>query len=163
VQISHPFEKLYKLYQPSLIHFARYLTHSEADAVEIVNDVFMAIWENKADFKLDQSLKPYLFTAVKNKCFNFNKKKKLQTYPDLPNDATSYFTADGSLLEQEQQNKLSRIMNKLPPKCKQVFAMSRIDELSYNEIAVLMDISVKTVEAQMSKALKIFRENLKIE
>ena len=80
---------------------------------------------------------------------------------NLPHDKLSSFTSDGPLMLKEQNELLQNIMNSLPPKCKQVFAMSRIDELTYAEIASLMDISVKTVEAQISKALKIFREKLR--
>ena len=145
-----------------MVHFATYLTHSSSDAVEIVNDVFVTIWYKRDKLQIDESLKSYLFTAVKNRCFNFNRQKKIETLSIFPDDAQSSFTADGHLLEKEQALKLARIMTLLPPKCRQIFAMSRIDELSYGQIGALLDISTKTVEAQITKALKICRENLKL-
>ena len=161
-QSANSFEVFYKKHQPSLVHFATYLTHSSSDAVEIVNDVFVTIWYKRDKLQIDESLKSYLFTAVKNRCFNFNRQKKIETLSIFPDDAQSSFTADGHLLEKEQALKLARIMTLLPPKCRQIFAMSRIDELSYGQIGALLDISTKTVEAQITKALKICRENLKL-
>ena len=72
----------------------------------------------------------------------------------------SDFSADQSILEKEQRIIIQQIMNGLPSKCKQVFAMSRIDQLSNKEIASLLDISIKTVEDKITKALKIFRKKL---
>ena len=161
-QSTNYFEVFYKKHQPSLVHFATYLTHSSSDAVEIVNDVFVTIWHKRDELQIDESLKSYLFTAVKNRCFNFNRQKKIETLSVFPDEAKSSFTADGVMLEKEQALKLAYIMNKLPTKCLQIFAMSRIDELTYSQIAALLDISTKTVEAQITKALKICRENLKL-
>lgn len=154
------FEKLYKRYQPSLINYAFYLTRSSEDALEIVNDVFLSIWDKRDRLKLDSSLNTYLYTAVKNRSINYIKKNKLETVFDDQLDTLSDFSADQSILEKEQRIIIQQIMNGLPSKCKQVFAMSRIDQLSNKEIASLLDISIKTVEAQITKALKIFRKKL---
>jgi|TARA_B110000977_G_scaffold34365_1_gene45930 RNA polymerase sigma-70 factor (ECF subfamily) len=157
------FENIYKKYHPSLVKFAAYLTHSDSDAMEIVNDVFISVWQKRDMLELNDELKSYLFQAVKNKSYNYNKKKKLVTVDILPHDKPSKFSADHNLLEKEQEHILTKIMNTLPPKCQQIFAMSRIDQLSYKEISTLLDISPKTVEAQMTKALKIFRKKLKLD
>ena len=157
------FEHIYVKFFPSLVNFAAYLTHSRADATEIVNDVFVSVWQRRAQLVFDENIKSYLFTAVKNKSINFKRKKKLKVVPYLPNDAISTFTADGPLANTEQQELLLKILKELPPKCRQVFVMSRMDGLTYSEIAAFLDLSVKTVESQMSKALKIFRKNLKLE
>lgn len=154
------FEKLYKRFQPSLINYAYYLTRSSEDSVELVNDVFLSVWNKKNRLKLDSNLKTYLYTAVKNRSINYIKKNKLVTVFDEKLDALSDFKTDHSLLEKEQHIIIQQIMNDLPSKCKQVFAMSRIDQLSNKEIASLLDISIKTVEAQITKALKIFRKKL---
>ncbi len=143
-----------------MVHFATYLIRSPSDAAEIVNDVFLEVWKKRTSLSLDDSLKSYLFTSVKNRCINFGKKNKLILVPQFPQDAISSFAADSMVVEREQLDRVAHIMNILPPKCRQVFAMSRVDELSYREIAELLDISVKTVEAQISKALKIFRKKM---
>jgi RNA polymerase sigma-70 factor (ECF subfamily) len=154
------FEKLYKRFQPSLTNYAFYLTRSSEDAIEIVNDVFLSVWSKQNRLTLDHSLKTYLYTAVKNRSINYIKKNKLETVFDDQLDTLSDFEADESLLQKEQQIIIEQIMNNLPPKCKQVFSMSRVDQLSNKEIASLLDISIKTVEAQITKALKIFRKKL---
>ena len=154
------FEKLYKRFQPSLTNYAFYLTRSSEDAIEIVNDVFLSVWSKQNRLTLDHSLKTYLYTAVKNRSINYIKKNKLETVFDDQLDTLSDFKADKSLLQKEQQIIIEQIMNNLPPKCKQVFSMSRVDQLSNKEIASLLDISIKTVEAQITKALKIFRKKL---
>ena len=143
-----------------MLNFAIYLTGSRPDALEIVNDVFLNVWDKRENLDLDDSLKGYLFSSVKNRTINFHKKKRLKVVQDLPNDRVSDFSADRGLLEKEQSQIMLDILESLPPKCRQVFVMSRIDCLSYKEIAELMDISVKTVEGQMSKALKVFRKKL---
>ena len=160
MESNNQFEKLYKRFQPSLINYAYYLTRSSEDSVELVNDVFLSVWNKKNRLKLDSNLKTYLYTAVKNRSINYIKKNKLVTVFDEKLDTLSDFETDHSLLEKEQDIIIQQIMNDLPSKCKQVFAMSRIDQLSNKEIASLLDISIKTVEAQITKALKIFRKKL---
>ena len=160
MESNNQFEKLYKRFQPSLINYAYYLTRSSEDSVELVNDVFLSVWNKRNRLKLDSNLKTYLYTAVKNRSINYIKKNKLVTVFDEQIDTLSDFEADHSLLEKEQLIIIQQIMNDLPSKCKQVFAMSRIDQLSNKEIASLLDISIKTVEAQITKALKIFRKKL---
>lgn len=155
------FEQLYRRHHPSLLAFAVYLTGSKTEADELVNDVFFAIWKRKEDLPIDDTLKSYLFTAVKNRSANFHKKTKMKVVEILPNDKESSLRADLPLEEKEIENKLQRILQMLPPKCKQIFMMSRFDNLKNKEIADLLDISIKTVENQMTKALKIFKENLK--
>ena len=76
------FERFYKRHHPALFYFAKYHTHSAEDALEIVNDVFVAIWQKKEQLVLNDSLKSYLFASVKNACINWKKKKRLQ-FSDL--------------------------------------------------------------------------------
>ncbi len=156
------FELLYRRFHPSLLAFAIYLTGSTADAAELVNNVFLAVWQKKDKLELDEKLKSYLFTAVKNRSANFHKRAKMTVVELQPHDKESSFRADLPLEEKEIENKLQSILNTLPPKCKQVFVMSRFDGLKNKEIAHLLDISIKTVENQMTKALKIFKEKMKL-
>jgi RNA polymerase sigma-70 factor (ECF subfamily) len=157
------FERFYKKQYPALLHFARYLINSNEDALEIVNDVFVAVWNKRDKLQLNDSLKSYLFTSVKNSCINFQKKNRLKFSELTDVDGASDYKADEGLEIKELNNDLDKALSLLPPKCKQVFLMSRVDGLKYQQIADVMDISIKTVEAQMSKALKIFKNNLKRE
>jgi RNA polymerase sigma-70 factor (ECF subfamily) len=79
----------------------------------------------------------------------------------LKSDKKSEYNADTPTIVRETKQQLDAILNSLPPKCKQIFMMSRIDEMKNKDIADLLDISIKTVENQMTKALKIFKENFK--
>lgn len=157
------FEFLFRNIHPSLVHYSNYLVDNPNDAREIVNDVFVSVWKKRHRLNLDESLKSYLFQSVKNKSINHIKKKKSIHVPLFDMDKKSSFTADSLLLEKEQQQLIINILESLPPRCRQVFVLSRIDQLSYNQIAELMDISVKTVEVQISKALKIFRKKMQKE
>ena len=157
---SIEFEKLYKRFQPSLVSYAYYITKNTEESVELVNDVFLSVWDKRNQLNFDESLKTYLYTAVKNRSINYIKRQKLMRSYDDQLEMISEFEADQSLLEKEHHVVVKQIMNDLPAKCKQVFAMSRIDQLSNKEIASLLDISIKTVEAQITKALKIFKKKL---
>jgi RNA polymerase sigma-70 factor (ECF subfamily) len=153
-------QQLYDEHQPSLLSFATYLVGSREDGLEIVNDVFIALWQNRKSFKEIKSIKSYLFSSVKNRSINHIRKKKLEVTNLWPENEQSTFRADAAIEEKEHQNRLDNLMNELPPKCRQIFAMSRIDELRYAEIAELLDLSIKTVESQMGKALKIIRKKM---
>jgi RNA polymerase sigma-70 factor (ECF subfamily) len=154
------FEQLYRRFYPSLLAFAIYLTGSTEDATELVNNVFVAVWQKRDNLPLDEKLKSYLFTAVKNQSINFHKRTKMTVVKLQPHDTESYYRADLPLEEKEMEHKLHSILNTLPSKCRQIFVMSRIDGLKNKEIAHFLDVSIKTVENQMTKALKIFKEKL---
>jgi RNA polymerase sigma-70 factor (ECF subfamily) len=143
-----------------LLSFAIFLVGNREDSLEIVNDVYISLWQNRKSFSQIKAIKSYLFSSVKNRSINHIKKKKLEVTNLWPENEQSTFRADAAIEEKEHQTALENLMNELPPKCKQVFAMSRIDQLSYAEIAELLDISIKTVESQMGKALKLFRKKM---
>lgn len=157
------FEKLFKEHFVHLCNFAQNYVSDLDDAKEIVQDVFINLWTKRETITSDKSVKSYLFTSVKNRCFNFIRdNKKFRSYV-LDIDIADYevpFEND-PFSESELQTKINKTINKLPEKCRQVFKLSRVEELKYKEIADKLNISVKTVEAQMSKALKVLREELK--
>ena len=130
--------------------------------MEIVNDVYVSLWQNRHTYNEIRSIKSYLFSAVKNRSINQIKKKKIEVTHLWPNNEESSFRADAAVDEKDHKVALENLMDQLPPKCRQIFVMSRIDELSYAEIAELLDLSIKTVENQMGKALKIFRKKMGI-
>jgi RNA polymerase sigma-70 factor (ECF subfamily) len=80
---SIEFEKLYKRFQPSLVSYAYYITKNTEESVELVNDVFLSVWDKRNRLKFDESLKTYLYTAVKNRSINYIKRQKLmRSYDD---------------------------------------------------------------------------------
>ncbi len=155
------FEEIYKKYRPALMQFAYSITRSVSDAEEVVNDVFIAIWERHQDLLGMESLKSYLFRSVKNRCLNqisrnrlpFDEMKEEMPVPSKDHNALEHMVA------KESGARITELIDKLPTKCKQVFLFSRVHELSYKEIAELMDISPKTVENQIGLALKFLKEH----
>lgn len=155
------FEELFRKFRPGLIAFATSIIGKSNDAEEIVHDVFIAIW-NQNDNRLEAAgIKSYLFTSVKNRCLNFIKKAKLD-YSDLTEETPVFdnaVNAHSKLEAKETESRIHALIDMLPTKCKQIFLMSRMYELSYKEIASILDISPKTVENQISIALKFLKEN----
>lgn len=135
---------------------------TEEDADEIVNDTFMIIWEKRNELKLDASLKPFLYTIVRNKSLNLLKKKKLDLAEFTEDfEPISEYPSAIEVIEAKQTEELvSTLMNQLPPKCKQIFVLSRKEFLSNKEIAAILDISEKTVENQITIAIRFIRNGL---
>lgn len=157
------FEQLFRDHYKALCHFAERYLHDNDSAQEIVQDVFINLWQKKETISSDKSVKSYLYTSVKNRCLNYirdNKKFRSQ-YLDVELEMEIPFEDVDQFSESETQNRIEKALDKLPGKCRQVFELSRFEELKYKEIAERLRISQKTVEIHMSKALKILRVELK--
>jgi RNA polymerase sigma-70 factor (ECF subfamily) len=157
-------EQLFKTFQSGLVSFAYRMVYNEEDAREIVQDVFMGVWRNRAKLDLNEGLKSYLFTATKNKALNHLKKKKEET---VELEAVSYGLAASPSTDSEAQLQAEEMkaiifdeVNKLPDRCRQIFLLSREEGLSYKEIAERLDVSSKTVENQIGIALKRLKERV---
>jgi len=153
------FEKLFREYFPTLMAFAKKILVEEDDAREVVQQVFITIWEKRQEIDLSVSLKSYLFTSVHNRSLNMIRDRKKFSGAEVP-DVPGKWDVSNVIESMELEEKIMEVIGTLPEKCREVFELSRFDGLKYNEIADKLDISVKTVENQMSKALKILREKL---
>jgi RNA polymerase sigma-70 factor (ECF subfamily) len=157
------FEKLFRSFFPGLVLFARKYVPDQDTAKEIVHNVFLNLWEKRGKVDAGSPLKSYLFTSVHNRCLNFirDQKKFDRDESHFQRMESTEFT-DGTdrLEEQELEQRIFDALQALPEKCREVFTLNRFEGLKYAEIAEKLDISVKTVEAQMSKALRILREKL---
>jgi len=154
-------EGLFKKYFAGLCVFARQYVFDNDKVKDIVHDVFINIWEKGELYENDALVKAYLFTSVKNRCFNFLRDQK--KFNKEGDDAFNYEGAvyENNITEfKELESLIRKEIDALPDKCREVFMLSRYEELKYAEIAERLDISVKTVEAHMSKALKLLRDNL---
>lgn len=159
------FELLFRKYYIPLCRFSnKYLNNTE-EAKGTVQEVFSKIWEGRDDLDPEDSINAYLFRITHNISINKLRRKQVESryfevyklvYIDH-NDDSPY----DSLLGIELNDKISHAVNKMPPKCRKVFDMSRMEGLKYSEIASMLHISVKTVEAHMSKALNIVRFELR--
>lgn len=156
----HLFEQFFKTHYKQMVFFANSLLQDTDEAEEIVQEVFAKLWERKAELTIDTSLKSYVFRWIRNDSLNFIKRKKLDFNYREHNKLTANQTVENNN-EVEIQNQIQQALNQLPEKCREVFELSRFEELKYHEIASRLNISVKTVENQMGKALKILRVALK--
>jgi len=130
---------------------------------DIVQQVFMKFWDKRERLNPTLEVKPYLFVAVKNTSLNYLKVSKRTAGMEdeqFINLNPEKRTAEDDMELQELEATLQKVIKDLPPKCQQVFVLSRFEEKSYKEIAAEMEISVKTVENQMGKALRKLREGL---
>jgi RNA polymerase sigma-70 factor, ECF subfamily len=154
------FEQLFKELFSPLAGFSMKYIYDLDDAKNIVHEVFMSVWEKFETLPEDMNFKSYLYTAVKNKSLNFIRdKKKHVILEDVEDEGP--VEENRSLETAELEKEIEMALQSLPEKCKQVFEMNRQDGLKYAEIAEKLNISIKTVEAQMSKALAIMREHLR--
>ncbi len=159
------FERFFKTYFKSLYAYAFTMLRDEIMAEEIVQQVFYKIWEKKEQFRVNTSAKAYLYKAVYNECLNYlehqKHKAKHQNYVVyIDRNRVSDESPAMRVELNELQSRLQAALSELPEQCRTIFYMSRFDELKYREIAERMGLSIKTVEAQMGKALKILREKL---
>jgi RNA polymerase sigma-70 factor (ECF subfamily) len=157
------FEKIFKDYFLSLCAFATKYTKDQDEAKDIVHQVFTNIWEKRTSIHFDQSIRSYLYTSVHNRCLNFIRDKNKFIKDELPQtDAALIIYIDQSdfVEAEELRNEIYAAMADLPEGSRKIFKMSRFEGKKYREIAEELDISVKTVETQMSKALKHMKEKL---
>ncbi|WP_303922480.1 RNA polymerase sigma-70 factor [Draconibacterium sediminis] len=155
------FEKLFKLYYGYLCNFATKIIDDDVAAEEIVQDFFVKFWERRADLKVETSLKNYLFRSVKNLCLNYIKHsniKLLHAQKVIAESETNSFNND--YIEVDLAADIAKSIEELPEKRREIFRLSREEGLKYREIAEKLNISIKTVEAQMSLAIKSLRDKL---
>jgi RNA polymerase sigma-70 factor (ECF subfamily) len=152
------------MYYDSLHRYAYTILKNNHDAADIVQLVFAKWWERGESLIIHQDIRQYLYRTVHNQCLNFlrNKKNRKTHSIDFFTSKTDIGALDcGDPLERKElRNRLACELEKLPPQCKLIFYKSRFEERKYAEIATELNLSIKTVEAQMGKALRILRERL---
>ena len=157
-------ELLFRKYNVRLCVFANKFLNDPEEAQEIVQDMFVKIWEGRDEIDPEDSLKSYVFKIVQNLSLNKLRRKKVESrYSEiykLVYIEHQEFSAHESLIARELEEHIVHSIGKLPSGCRKVFELSRIGGLKYKEIADNLNISVKTVEVQMSKALRSLRIEL---
>ena len=159
------FELLFRKFYTPLCRFTNKFLNNTDEAKETVQEVFEKIWEGREDIDPESSLNAYLFRIAHNISINKLRRRQVESkYAELykivyieHNEYSPY----ESMVGNELNEKINYAVNKMPPKCRKVFDLNRMDGLKYSEIANTLNISVKTVEAHMSKALSIVRLELK--
>ena len=157
-------EILFKKYYSFLVRFSLQIVAKSDAAEDIVQEVFIKLWDKRNSLEGVKNIKAYLFQATKNSSINWvNSPKNRDTIfhqENIIEDGLYLNETEEQISFEETQKKIQNALLKLPAKCKEVFMLSREDGKSYKEIAKALSISIKTVENQMGKALKILREEL---
>lgn len=164
------FELFFKTNQPQMVAYANKFLDDWETSRDIVQEIFLNLWENKNTIEITSSLRSYLFTAVRNQCVN-NIKHKIIIQKHTDNTLArfrelelNYYQSDEThhkLFESEIGKKIEESVNNLPDQCRITFELSRYQGLKSHEIAKKMDVSVRTVETQIYRALKVLKETLK--
>ena len=156
---------LFKNHYDELCRYAHSILNDQDVAEDVVQQLFIKLWEKRESIGEIDNIRSYLFRSTFN--LSLNEQKKMQRMPksdeDSANNASfrSDENASNLVISNELQERIDSAMMVLPEKCREVFHLSRNEQLSYKEIAQEMNISTKTVENQVGKALRIMREELK--
>ncbi|MFT4222129.1 RNA polymerase sigma-70 factor [Dysgonomonas sp.] len=156
------FRTLFFEFFSSLCVFAHRYTDDWATCEDIVQDTFFKIWKNRKSIEINASSRNFLITSVRNSCIDYLRKQDLvRVWQEREVLEKSKYTPDDLYSHIELEQMLSAALEKLPENVRSVFELNRFEGKSYKEIAEQQGISVKTVEAHISKALKILRVELK--
>ncbi len=169
-QIAHnddhiAFRQFFDLYYHKLVNFAYFFLESSVAAEEVVSTVFISLWEKRRKLPQIDRIEAYLFSSTKNKSYNYLRdNKRLMQFKEIDSETDflvpEFENPETELLSREFREKLIQIIEELPPKCKMIFTLIREDGLKYREVAELLEISVKTVEVQMGRALSKIKTSI---
>lgn len=157
------FKALFQKYYSALCHYGFQLLQNSEMAEEIVQELFVRIWEKREALSIETSVKHYLFKSVRNQCLNQLQHLKIrkQYESSILESSEQQIDPDQYFMEVELIRRIEKSIESLPPKRQEIFRLSREKGLKYKEIALELNISIKTVEAQMGLALKYLRDELK--
>ena len=155
------FDSIFRAHYPQLVGVAEGMLGDRGTAEEIAQEVMLELWKRREALALE-SLRAYLIRATRNRALNYIRHEKVtrQAEPFAIGETTAPASAETDLVDQEIDAAVKAAIRQLPDRCREVFELSRVHGLKYSEIARTLDISVKTVEAQMGKALRTLREQL---
>lgn len=155
---EHAFRQLFDLYYQKLLHSAIYYLKSKDLAEEAIADVFFILWKKKSDLPSIHNIEYYLYTSVKNQCLHYIRRSVVSTHETLDLYQIELISAndnpENDLLDKEYQETVQKAIISLPEKCREVFRLVYADKLKHREIAELLNISEKTVEAHVASAYK---------
>jgi RNA polymerase sigma-70 factor, ECF subfamily len=157
------FESLYRFYYPRLGQFLMRYVKCQRAAEDIIHNVFYKIWINRTRLEPNGTLKAYLYTAVRNEALNYLEYEQIRDHSDI-DDHTDLQTSE-SCPEKEIEHKefkeaVLHVVGQLPKRQRLIFQMHRSDQMTYKTIASVLDISINTVQTQMSRSIKFLSEKL---
>jgi RNA polymerase sigma-70 factor, ECF subfamily len=155
------FDSIFRAHYPLLVAVGQSLLGDRAAAEDVAQDVMLELWRRRENIVLDTSLRAYLARAARNRALNRIRHERVgrRADPEYEGPAPAPH-ADRQLAEAELDGAIQHAVHGLPARCREVFELSRAQGLRYAEIAQVLGVSVKTVEAHMGKALRLLREHL---
>ncbi|REL32842.1 RNA polymerase sigma-70 factor [Rhodohalobacter sp. SW132] len=160
---EYAFELLFKEYYEQLTRFSWRFVKCKAVAEGLVQDIFSDLWENRGNMELTGCIRPYLYKVVKNHSLNYIKHQEVQNKYDplwMDQKEVPMIKYGKEKREEQIREAIKQAVEKLPERSRMTYKLHRHDGLTYKEIAEVMDVSVKTVESQMTRTLKLLREQL---
>lgn len=161
------FDFLYRKFHRRLLLYALKYVESESDALDIVQNIFIAIWENGKYAQNEELVRAYLFNAVKNNCLNYLKHLKIVKKFEndtllflLEMEAVHYQSGERSLIEKENLKQINDVIDSLPGIYSEVIYLSRFEGLKNAEIAERLHVPVRTVETRIYRALSVLKERM---
>ncbi len=157
------FEKLFFAYCQPLIDFTRRFVQDTASAENIVQDVFLKIWMTRKQLNPSSNIRSFLYTIAKNEALKQLRHEDVrrQSTAELRSSSARILTPEETVSQQEIGTSIRQAIGELPEQCRIIFSMNRFDRFTYAEIAEIMDLSIKTVETQMGRALEALRKRLR--
>lgn len=164
------FETLFKSYFGQLLNYAKEILKDHDLAEEMAEEAFVKLWENRKAINIDSSIRSYLFRSIYNQCINHFKHLKVcdkyrlyfqhHIKPGHYDSAYSFDFPLSGLLNKEIEHLVEKSVNNLPPQCREIFVMSRYEDMKNDKIAETLGVSVSTVKTQISRALVKLRKDL---
>lgn len=158
-ELTRSVEEYFQLFFEGLHRYAFTFLRDNDAAKDAVQEVFVRLWEKRERLDASQSVKAYLYTSVYHYCLNIKRHEKVKREYTATQQEPAAVSND-TLLSKEAALQIRKALDSLPPQCRLIFCKSRFEDKKYAAIAAEMNLSVKTVEAQMGKALKILRQKL---
>lgn len=157
------FSAIFTAYYRDLVLFAARFTHESESAEEIVQETFVKLWESHASSGNIESLRSFLLKAVQNRCLNWHRHNKIRQihHDEVTFNAILFeYDTDNYIVGSELESQIKKAMLLIPPDCAEAFRMNREDGFKYQEIAEKLNVSIRTVEVRISKALHLLRQHL---
>jgi RNA polymerase sigma-19 factor, ECF subfamily len=157
------FDAIFRANYALLVRVAESMLHERATAEEIAQDVMLELWRRREQLDVTESVRGYMLQATRNRTLNHLRHRAIErrSEPQIIESSARVPLADTAAREAEIETAIRAAVAELPGRCRAVFELSRVEGLKYAEIAERLGISVKTVEVQMGKALRVLRERLK--
>lgn len=164
---AEAYKKLFLHYHPKLLSFSQAITHCKESSEEVVSDVFLKIWKRRATLLQIKNLPLYLYVSTRNISLNYLARQKNAPlcYLDEANvELTSiYYNPEQMMITAEMFHRIRTAVDQLPPRCRLIFKLVKEGGLAYKEVAELLQLSLKTVENQMTIALKKLGESVSLQ